>query len=320
MYTSEIVTRFRSDSIPAAHREAVVREELWQNIYRMDMVSPDPAAIRFDFHLRSLPDLYCQYSRMSAARLLRDRSLAARAGNRLALVSYFDGAVQVRQGNTVLELAPADTFLVFMNTAAEFDVPDSRFICMDFEYRSLAPLLGSTELPALSKLPPSAELRMLLRYAGELMRQDEHCLSPELASLAVRQLQELMALVIRGNQDEQLQHCGAVQRARLRAARSIISQRLHDPSFSQGELAGRLGISTRSVQHLFASIQTTFTSYLLEQRLALTQQKLSSPLCQHIPITSLALDAGFGDLSYFNRRFRQRYGLTPSEWRAENRN
>jgi AraC-like DNA-binding protein len=32
-------------------------------------------------------------------------------------------------------------------------------------------------------------------------------------------------------------------------------------------------------------------------------------------ITAIAFDAGFGDLSYFNRTFRRRYGATPSDIR-----
>ncbi|MEN3383321.1 MAG: hypothetical protein V7608_3365, partial [Hyphomicrobiales bacterium] len=33
-------------------------------------------------------------------------------------------------------------------------------------------------------------------------------------------------------------------------------------------------------------------------------------------ISAIAFDAGFGDLSYFNRAFRRRYGAAPSEVRA----
>ena len=34
------------------------------------------------------------------------------------------------------------------------------------------------------------------------------------------------------------------------------------------------------------------------------------------PVTDIAFDVGFGDLSYFNRTFRRRYGMTPSDLRA----
>jgi AraC-like DNA-binding protein len=34
-----------------------------------------------------------------------------------------------------------------------------------------------------------------------------------------------------------------------------------------------------------------------------------------IGIASIAYDAGFGDLSYFNRAFKRCYGATPSEVR-----
>ena len=35
------------------------------------------------------------------------------------------------------------------------------------------------------------------------------------------------------------------------------------------------------------------------------------------PIGAIAFDAGFADLSHFNRSFRRRFGGTPSEVRAQ---
>lgn len=38
-----------------------------------------------------------------------------------------------------------------------------------------------------------------------------------------------------------------------------------------------------------------------------------------IPITSIALDCGFPNISYFTRRFRELYGITPGQFRTTNR-
>jgi AraC-like DNA-binding protein len=43
---------------------------------------------------------------------------------------------------------------------------------------------------------------------------------------------------------------------------------------------------------------------------------LSDPRCAGRKISAVAFDAGFSDLSYFNRTFRRRYGASPSELRA----
>jgi AraC-like DNA-binding protein len=40
-----------------------------------------------------------------------------------------------------------------------------------------------------------------------------------------------------------------------------------------------------------------------------------NPLYRNRGISAIAYDAGFGDVSYFNRTFRRRYGMTPSEVR-----
>jgi AraC family transcriptional regulator len=34
------------------------------------------------------------------------------------------------------------------------------------------------------------------------------------------------------------------------------------------------------------------------------------------PISTIAFDTGFSDLSTFNRRFRRLWGMSPSAWRA----
>jgi AraC-like DNA-binding protein len=44
---------------------------------------------------------------------------------------------------------------------------------------------------------------------------------------------------------------------------------------------------------------------------------LADPACAGRTVSAIALEAGFGDVSYFNRRFRRRYGMSPSDARAQ---
>ena len=42
---------------------------------------------------------------------------------------------------------------------------------------------------------------------------------------------------------------------------------------------------------------------------------LSDPRAGEMFISAIAYEAGFGDLSYFNRTFRRRFGASPSDVR-----
>jgi methylphosphotriester-DNA--protein-cysteine methyltransferase len=59
----------------------------------------------------------------------------------------------------------------------------------------------------------------------------------------------------------------------------------------------------------------TFSAFILDRRLSRAHRFLSEPRLADRKISSVAFDVGFGDLSYFNRVFRRRYGATPSEIR-----
>jgi AraC-like DNA-binding protein len=76
-------------------------------------------------------------------------------------------------------------------------------------------------------------------------------------------------------------------------------------------------VTPRYVQRLFEAAGTTFSEFLIGQRLARAYRLLRDPGYSRAAISTIAYDVGFGDLSYFNRRFRRLYGFTPRDVRGD---
>ncbi len=74
-------------------------------------------------------------------------------------------------------------------------------------------------------------------------------------------------------------------------------------------------MSPRYIQELFGAEGVTFTEYVMERRLTEAKRMLSNPRFAFGTITEVAGNVGFGDLSYFTRSFRRRFGMTPSDAR-----
>jgi len=105
--------------------------------------------------------------------------------------------------------------------------------------------------------------------------------------------------------------------ARLKKAEAYIIEHSHRREISVGSVAAHLCVTPRYLQRLFEEGGTTFSEFLVTQRLAQAHRRLCEPESVHVAISAVAYDAGFGDLSYFNRRFRRLYGLTPREVRGD---
>jgi len=94
----------------------------------------------------------------------------------------------------------------------------------------------------------------------------------------------------------------------------LIDARLGDPDLRTASIAGELGISLRTVQNGFAAMGTTPVGYIAERRLERAAELLRNS--DAISVTDIAFDLGFNDSAYFSRCFRQRFGVTPSAYRA----
>ena len=81
-------------------------------------------------------------------------------------------------------------------------------------------------------------------------------------------------------------------------------------------VAKRHGVTPRYVQRLFEPEGITFSEFVRDQRLARAYRTLSDPRHAALAVSTIAYDAGFGDLSYFNRTFQRLYGMSPSDVRA----
>lgn len=103
----------------------------------------------------------------------------------------------------------------------------------------------------------------------------------------------------------------AVRRDALRA---YVRLRLGDPGLSPASAARAFAISPRSVHKLFEGSGASFSEWLLGERLEACAAALRSA-ASDMRIADAAFAAGFNDLSYFNRRFKARFRMTPRQWR-----
>jgi AraC-like DNA-binding protein len=96
-----------------------------------------------------------------------------------------------------------------------------------------------------------------------------------------------------------------------------IRRNLADPDLRTSTVAKGLGISPRSVQYVFEHLATTASAFILDARLDRAVERLA--VDRRGSITELAFDCGFSDSAYFSRCFRDRFGVSPRDYRHERR-
>lgn len=85
-------------------------------------------------------------------------------------------------------------------------------------------------------------------------------------------------------------------------------------NLSLDDYARLCGTSLSTFKRDFKVIfQTTPGKWLLQKRLEYSSVLLSN---QTLPITQIAFESGFEDLSHFSRSFKQKFGVSPSEFRS----
>lgn len=108
------------------------------------------------------------------------------------------------------------------------------------------------------------------------------------------------------------------QLARLRAL--MEDEKVYrDPDITIGALAIRVGVAEYALRRLIHEHlrHRNFAGFVNEYRLQEVRGRLQDPALARRPVLTLALEAGFGSIGPFNRLFKERFGVTPTAFRAQ---
>ena len=187
---------------------------------------------------------------------------------------------------------------------------------------ALAPGFGfsgdAAEAAFARRLPQTKGFRLLTSYAAAL--DGQALTSPALQQAVATHFADLVLLAIDDRcEAAEVARGRGLAAARLHVIKSDIAASLSDERLSIAHIARAHRFTPRYIQMLFATAGTTFSEYLIEQRLARAYRMLTDARFRDRTVSAIAFDVGLANLSYFNRRFRRRYGATPSDVREAHR-
>ncbi len=108
-----------------------------------------------------------------------------------------------------------------------------------------------------------------------------------------------------------------VRERRRQAILAYIDRHLADPHLSVAGIASAFGLSSRTVHKLFEGEAMTVARAIWDRRLDRCRSDMADPCFAAHSITEIAHLWGFSDSQHFSRAFRQRYGLTPRDYRNQ---
>lgn len=126
---------------------------------------------------------------------------------------------------------------------------------------------------------------------------------------------DLFKLTLLQNHSLSINQLTSIQRYRLDQIRAYIEDHLVEPELNARQIAIHFDISRRYIDQLFGITGDTLSTWIKERRLETCCRLLRDESTRTMSITEIAYFAGFGDISYFNRSFKQRYQLTPRQYR-----
>jgi AraC-like DNA-binding protein len=156
----------------------------------------------------------------------------------------------------------------------------------------LAPLVPGLEDAFMRPVPKDTEALQLLTRCVRLFDDHQSLASPELCRLVVAHVYDLVALALGATRDAAAIANGrGVRAARLHAIKTEILNSLNRHELSLASLAARHGVTPRHAQMLFESDGTTFSRFLLDQRLGRAHRMLSNSLLAERTISAIAYEA-----------------------------
>jgi AraC-like DNA-binding protein len=309
--------RFSTADLPEKDRIAIWREHYGRKVLRLDIEPINETSLECSVLLRALPGMQIMSTAMSPVRITRERKFLTEDNEDLIFIINQSGTATVIARGREVALRPGDALLMSTSEGKVFDRhTHGGSLSFRIPRSSIFSIVAGVDDLVMHPIPQEAEaLKLLASYAAPLFNEIA-LRTPEFRRTAVNHLLDLIALALGATDDTVgLANKRGLPAARLSVAKSYIVDNSFRRDLSVGTVATHLGVTPRNLQRMFESDGTTFSEFLLGLRLSRAHRMLTEPRRIQSAVATVAYDAGFGDLSYFNRSFKRRFGATPRDIR-----
>jgi len=190
----------------------------------------------------------------------------------------------------------------------------SEVLAIEVPRNRLESVLGSaryfTGLSANSRLPTTILARSFLYDLLRVGDQLTPLAAERMATIGIDLINASLAERMAMEMPKSLYGTLIVQRAK-----TYISTNFGDPNLNPSKIAAANGVSLRRLQELFRESGYNIAALIWQQRLEKAAERLADPANLRMPLSELAFWCGFVDQAHFSRRFRQRFGVSPREYR-----
>lgn len=263
--------------------------------------------------VHGLPGL--RYAKMTSSMnvsLERSPQMLVDGEDDVCLILSRGGPISIEQRHRQSQAGDGEAVLLVYCEAATLRFSAMNYVAIRVPHDALAPV--TKDLAAYAGRHIQRDTQALGLIDAYLRALPDLIADPALKGLVTTHVYDLMALAIGASREaSEIAAQRSLKAVRLQTIKAALAK---DRDLTVHQIAMGQGVTPRYVQKLFDEVGTTFTEYVLSLRLDAAHAMLASPRYAHWSITAVSNEAGFGDLSYFNRRFKARYGLTPSDVRA----
>jgi AraC-like DNA-binding protein len=305
---------FSSEELAPADRIPFYREVLGRMLMRAELEPVGEEFFRQASFYR-LPGLGISYADGSPVRIHRTREMVE-GGHEFFLMIGLEGTYSVCQLGRRVVVPAGGATLISAADPMRSERTRSRGLAIAMPRAVLAPMVSNMDAALMSAIPSRIEpLRLLAGYIDLLKSDPALMATRELRRLTIDHLHDLVVLTLGATRDVAEIAVGrGLRAARLRAIKADIVQNLAG-DVTTAALSARHHLSPRYIRSLFEGENTSLSQFVLGQRLTHMHRLLTDLRYADRTISDLALAAGFGDISTFNREFRRRFGMTPSDVR-----
>jgi AraC-like DNA-binding protein len=305
--------RFNSEVLPERDRFPAFCEGIFRHIVGADVAQIGSAPFSGALDIWRAGAVGIADISVTPASMARRASNLSDGDDAIVILSWRHGWAGFTQGERADRIQAGEVLIIDNAKPARICAESaSQFRSLTIPRHSIAASAPGIARCAGIKSANNLGFNLLFGYLKEIAAED--LTDWRAAQLVGRHLVDLTAFAL-GTVTAGTAGEDGVRVARRSAILREIERRSGDPGLSAAAVAASLGVTPRYVHLLLEETGKSFTHHVLQRRLEKAAVLLRDPRRRHRKIADISAEAGFNDLSYFNRAFRRQHGATPTEIR-----